>query len=91
MSRRLLPVSVVFPSLTLTDPLSYPDAASLEGKLAVATAGGAIGPLGYSYTQILLGQANGQGPGWQTGLDAGIGLYGGRGAVLRSRTEECCK
>ncbi len=87
----LIPVTAITSSLTLTDPLSVPVAGSLEGKLIVATAGAALGPLGGSYTQILLGQAEGKGPGWQSGLDAGFGLYIGAAALLRSRTEDCCK
>ena len=85
-----IPITAITSKITLNDPLSVPLANSLEGKLVVATAGIAVG-IGYSRTQILLGQANGQGWGAQWGIDAGAGLYLGWAAVTTSRTEDCCK
>lgn len=84
------PITAIRSTLTLNDPLSVPLASSLEGKLVVATAGLAVG-FGYSRTQILLGQANGQAVGPEWGIDGGAGLYVGAAALLRSRTEDCCR
>jgi hypothetical protein len=83
------PVTFVKSTIKLSDPFSLPDGKNLAGKLFVASAGvSLIG--GKSYTQIFMGSAEGKGWGTEWGVDAGLGVYGGAGALLGQWPKDCC-
>jgi hypothetical protein len=86
-----LPIADVFSKITLTDPSAVPDSSNLQGKLLVGSRGFAfVG--GLSYTQIILGRAEGKGAGLQWGVDLGLSSMVGAAAVTRSYSKPCdCK
>jgi len=87
----LLPAGVTMFNVSLDrQPYSsHPTLKDLSGGASISTFGFAAGPLGWSYTNLVLGMGEAEMTGWQAGIDASVDFFSGS-SWLESPKTECC-
>ncbi len=77
-------------TITLQDGAAAPNAQNLAGPVIYGSFGGTTPIVGWTFTTLRLGSAEGHSVGETRGLDLGLDAYGGFAGIVSSRSTRCC-